>query len=144
MANTSQHIKYSAIENPTNDLARTIHTIPPRKPLPSTAVVRVPTVVDETKALVASFDQVNSKDEDSNPEARTSLPTETLARQSRSGWIPWHLRASVLLSFAIAYTVLVVLLGGLYRYSELHQGLAKFHGRWHYIFRYAPTAGTII
>ena len=86
----------------------------------------------------------NSSENVSQSDARIELDSllqETaLSPQSRRGWCPPYLRTSVLLAFVAGYLVLAVLLAGLYGFSQKHQGLTKYGERWHYIFKYGPTA----
>jgi hypothetical protein len=46
--------------------------------------------------------------------------------------------------FVASYLVLGALLAGLFMWSQNHRGLAKNRENWHYVFKYAPTAGTLI
>ena len=89
--------------------------------------------------------QSNSFQEVSQPDAQKELDlllqVTSLSPQSRRGWCPPYLRTSVLLAFVTAYLMLAVLLVGLYDYAQNHQGLTKYGQRWHYLFRYGPTAG---
>lgn len=128
--------------------------VTPREPVRYTAVEQeivqederslLPPPDEAAKQSFSFFHQIPSRDEDFQQEVRElQRQIKPLTPVSKSGWLPSYLRSIVLLSFTIAYIVLAALLGGLYRDSQQHQGLARNNENWHYIFKYAPTAGML-
>ncbi|XXG97848.1 Sigma-adaptin 3A [Hypoxylon texense] len=79
-------------------------------------------------------------DIDSNEPANISSPgAEPPAGQHR-GWLPFHLRRIVFITFAILLGLMVVALEVLFVISQRNQGLTESRSNLHYLWTYGPTA----
>ena len=57
-----------------------------------------------------------------------------------SGWTPKALRRYTLLSLALLFAILAIVIGVLYAISRLNDGLCNAQSKDHYLWTYAPTA----
>jgi hypothetical protein len=61
-----------------------------------------------------------------------------------ASWIPTALSRRSLLAFITTYAILIVVLAVLFSYSNQYNGLASSDEKFHYLWTYGPTAGSIL
>jgi len=98
--------------------------------------------LDDTRRLLKYATEANESG--STLTGHNAKPRNKISRhRSKRKGIKSGVSGLTLFIFVAGYLVLGALLAGLYTWSRNHRGLAKNRENWHYIFKYAPTAGTL-
>lgn len=91
-----------------------------------------PSLASTVQISKASLIKIGSNaDDGQNRNYKTNFPA----------WVPFFLRSSTIIGFAVAYLLLLVTLVGLQIYDKQHKGLATTESNKQFLWTYGPTAG---